>query len=424
MRHPCLRPAALALLALAGCSGTGASSPRGELLAAPTTVATLTAPQIDAMAAGYGLQDLATPALNDVEVVQLEYRTPGVQPGEWTNASGALLIPRGAGVTAPLPLVVYARATTLDRNHTVADPSAPETRLLLIFYASQGYAVVSSDYLGYARSAYPYAPYVHADSEASAVIDAVRAARLAAPGLALPLDGRLMITGYSQGGHAAMATLRAMERDHAGEFDVVAAAPGAGPYSVSVGILNGIGNAMLGVQTFLPYEITAWQKVYGDVYARPGDVFKAPYDATIEALFPSPDVAGLPALLPGGTAEEARDALYQPAFLADLATNPHNGVIVAARRQDLVAGWHPVAPVQLCGSSGDPVVDFRVAQAAYVNFRSLGSTVTLLDVDPLVRERYAALLASNPAAYEAGYHGAMESPFCCLAAKAFFDQHR
>jgi len=425
MRHPRSLLPALALLALAGCSGASSpSSPRGDLLGAPTVVATLSAAQIDALTAGYGLQELTPPAQHDVEVVQIDYQTPGVQKGELTNASGAILIPRGANVTGPLPLLVYARATTLDKAHTVADPSAPETRLLMIFYASQGYAVVSSDYLGYARSAYPYAPYIHSDSEASAVIDAVRAARQAAPALGLALDGKLLITGYSQGGHAAMATLRAMERDHAAEFDVVAAAPSAGPYSVSVGMINGIANAMVGVQVFLPFEITAWQKVYGDVYARPDDVFTAPYAATIETLFPSADVAGLPALLPAGTPAQARDAIFQGAFMADLATNPRNGVAVAARKQDLVAGWHPRAPVLLCGSSGDPVVDFKVSQAAWVNFKSLGSTATLLDVDPLVRQKYAALLASNPDAYVSNYHGAMESPFCCQAAKAFFDQHR
>ena len=310
MNHSRLGLSTLALLALAGCSGTS-SSARGDLIGTPTVVATVPAAQIDALTAGYGLQSLTTPALYDVEVVQIDYHTPGVQPGEMTNASGAILFPSGVNLTMPLPLVVYARATTLDKTHTVADPAAPETQLLMIFYASQGYAVVSSDYLGYALSAYPYAPYIHSDSEASAVIDAVRAARQAAPSLGLVLNGKLMLAGYSQGGHAAMATQRAMEREAADEFHLVATSPSAGPYSVSVSMIDGMATAMVGAQQFLPFEITAWQKFYGNVYAKPSDVFNPPYDAYIETLLPSMDVAGLPALLPAGTPEQACDAMFQ-----------------------------------------------------------------------------------------------------------------
>ena len=38
--------------------------------------------------------------------------------------------------------------------------------MLAAMYAAQGYAVVATDYLGYAKSTFPYHPYLHADSEA------------------------------------------------------------------------------------------------------------------------------------------------------------------------------------------------------------------------------------------------------------------
>lgn len=57
------------------------------------------------------------------------------------------------------------------------------------------------------------------------MIDSIRAARAAAPSVGASLSGKVMSTGYSQGGHASMATQRAAERDHASEFNVAAGGP-------------------------------------------------------------------------------------------------------------------------------------------------------------------------------------------------------
>ncbi|WP_191345107.1 hypothetical protein [Sulfurospirillum diekertiae] len=37
--------------------------------------------------------------------------------------------------------------------------------------------MVATDYLGYARSNYPYHPFMHADTTANTVMDSLRAAR-------------------------------------------------------------------------------------------------------------------------------------------------------------------------------------------------------------------------------------------------------
>src|SRR5690606_21887156 len=147
--------------------------------------------------------------------------------------SGALLLPAGACDGASAPLLAYARGTDVFKPRTMADPQDAEAFLLAAMYAAQGYAVVATDYLGYAKSNYPFHPYLHADSEASSVIDSIRAARKAAEELGAPLNGQVMLSGYSQGGHSSMATQRAIERDIADEIDVVAGAHLAGPYSLS-----------------------------------------------------------------------------------------------------------------------------------------------------------------------------------------------
>ncbi|MHB8770985.1 MAG: lipase family protein [Syntrophales bacterium] len=389
-------------------------------------MSTLTAAQLDATTAAADLQTLTGKAKCDVTVAQINYQTSGVQPGEMTNASGAVLIPGGAGCPGPFPLLVYGRATNVSKAYTLANPTNPETILLMTFFAAQGYAVVATDFLGYALSGYPYHAYAHADSEVSVIIDSIRAARQAAPLLGLTLNGKVMLSGYSQGGHSSMATQRAIERENSGEFDLVAAAHLAGPYYISSALIDGVTNPINGVQIFVPFEITSWQKVYGNLYDTTSDVFNLPYDSYIETLFPTLlSQTALANLLPGGTPAEARDAMFVASYLNDLAANPNNATIIAGKKQDLL-GWNPQAPTTLCGGLNDPTVKFPInAQAAYDDFRSRGgANVSLVDVDPEIQQKYGSVLASNPTLYWDSYHGRYESPFCTRVAKELFDLYK
>jgi pimeloyl-ACP methyl ester carboxylesterase len=395
----------------------------GTLIGRPALIGTLTTAQLDAISAGGGLLAVAGAARCEVTVAQINYRTPGAHPWQSSNASAALMIPGGAECPGPFPLLAFARATSLYKSHSNADLTDSGADLLMTFFVAQGYAVVATDYLGYALSEYPFHPYMHADSEASAVIDSIRAARHAAKALGLALNGKVMLSGYSQGGHSSMAAQRAMEREDRHEFDLVAAAHLAGPYNLSGGLIDGIAHPIVGVQEYLPFEITALQKVYGNVYRHAYDVFNPPYDGYIENLFPTLLSADtLATLLPGGTPVEAQQEMFTAAYLRDVVTDPANGVFRAAKKQDLL-DWTPRAPMTLCGGLNDPTVPFLIhAQVAYDAFVRCGVRhVKLVDVDPEIQQAYGWL---PPAIYYANYHGALESPFCVLAARQFFDLYK
>ena len=59
--------------------------------------------------------------------------------------------------------------------------------------------------------------------------------------------------------------------------------------------------------------------------------------------------------LPGGTPDQARDALFQPAFLTGAQQGGNNPLYQAGKKNDLL-GWTPKARVLLCGGAGDPTV--------------------------------------------------------------------
>lgn len=413
--------------ALAGTPIKAALS-RGTLLASDVDNAKvlITVPKA-AIDAG-PLVGLTGAALCDVKVVALNYNTIGFK-GEATNASGVMLLPTGTGCATPKGLVAYAKGTDVQKPHTLANPADAQTGLLMAVYAAQGYAVVATDYLGYAKSTYSFHPYLHADSEATSVIDSIRAARNAAalPAINATLPNKILLTGYSQGGHSSMATHRAIERDHAKEMTVVAGAHLAGPYNLSGSVK--VTTAIAGVQYFVPFLVTAWQTVYGNIYAKVSDVFKAPYDSYIETLLPSPTLdfttlvttGKLPGAM-GETPTQARDAVFQAAFLTDTQTNNDNALFKAAKKNDLL-GWTPKSPVLLCGGSGDPTVPVLVHMTPMkADFDARGvKNVTVVDVDSTISFLYGPPTPTNAATYYGNYHGTYEPPLCAAQAKGAFD---
>lgn len=424
---------AAALLVACGGGSDDAGNSRGTLVEVPTTVATLTAAQIDALTAASGLQAISGKAACDVRVVAINYNT--IDPAsQASNASGVMLVPAGACTGQASALVAYAKGTDVIKPRTLANAQDGETVLLTAVYAAQGYTVVATDYLGFAKSALGYHPYLHADSEASTVIDSIRAARNAASKVGATLSGKVMLTGYSQGGHSSMAAQRNGERDNASELNIVAGAHLAGPYNLSGSFK--LTDAIAGYQFFVPFLVTAWQKVYGNIYSNVSTVFKAPYDGYIESLLPSPTLnyttlvtSGKLPGINGETPNQARDAMFQAAFSADVQTNNNNPLYLAAKKNDLL-GWTPKAKVLLCGGAGDPTVPPAIHQTVMqADFSARGVTnVSSVDVDPLIQATYgpngAAPTDPTSAAfanYYGSYHGGYEPPFCHAQAKAFFD---
>src|SRR6185437_12679033 len=153
--------------------------------------------------------------------------------------------------TGARPIVLYAHGTSAEKSYDIANlPGTTgnvndEGVLLAAVFAAQGYIVVAPNYAGYDTSTLPYHPYLVAAQQSHDMMDALTAARSAFTVLGVNGGNKLFITGYSQGGYVALATLRAMQA--AGQ-SVTAAAPMSGPYALSafgdaifMGQVNGSG---------------------------------------------------------------------------------------------------------------------------------------------------------------------------------------
>jgi alpha/beta superfamily hydrolase len=303
---------AAAALGLAACGGTdtptgtvASSNQRGTLVDNPAVrVASLNATdftaQLNATSSGPQLLELAGTPTCGVDFYYFEYWT--VAPDNSAQmASGALMVPTGSSApcTGPRPIVLYAHGTTTDSAYNIADISDAsnsansESALIATVFAAQGYIVVAPNYLGYDISTLGYHPYINGAANANDMMDALTAARTALLSTFTPTtsdSGKLYVTGYSEGGYVAMATVKAMQA--AGDA-VTASAPASGPYALEAfadAIL--FGQVDIGSTEFAPLATTSYQHAYGNVYTQTSDVYSSTYATGIDTLLPNPTPIG------------------------------------------------------------------------------------------------------------------------------------
>ncbi|MEJ2125440.1 MAG: prolyl oligopeptidase family serine peptidase [Alphaproteobacteria bacterium] len=461
-----------AVVEIGGCNGNGSSTTsanesraRGTLIYnPPLRIAHLSAvdfeSELNASADGQSLLTLTGTPQCGIDFHYIEYATVGAK-GESTTATGALMVPNGSAAPCggPRPIVLYAHGTTAEKSYNIADivdtdnAGNAESALVAAMFAAQGYIVVAPNYAGYDASPLPYHPYLNADQQSKDMIDALTAARAALGGIpasGTTDDGRLFITGYSEGGFVAMATQRALQ--DLGRT-VTATAPMSGPYALeAMGDAVITGSVNLGSTLFIPLLINSYQNAYSNVYSTLTEVYSASYASGIDSLLPGLPYAALVAngSLPQlalfsdvtpSTGDAALDAVLaipanplfasgfgdpylidnsvRIAYAVDAAINPDgfvptpaSGAPVAGAssyglREDLRVNdmryddtFSPAAPTLLCGGSEDPSVYFLNAQAMqafWASFSLPAGLLTVLDLE-------TGLGAGDPyAAVEAGF---------------------
>lgn len=475
-----------------------AGTARGSLLQdPPLRIASLDAAtfgtELGTSASGVQLLEVAGQPSCGVDFYYLQYNTVGGK-GEATTASGALMVPTGSApqCSGGRPIVLYAHGTDTDRNLNIADitnTSNTEGALIAAMFAAQGYIVVAPNYAGYDTSTLGYHPYLNADQQSKDMIDALTAARAALPHTMTTETtdgGKLFVTGYSQGGHVAMATHRALQ---AAGMTVTASAPMSGPYALEAfGDAVFYGQVNVGSTVFTPLLVTSYQNAYGNIYQNLTDVYEANYAPKMANVLPS--TTPLATLFMNGTLPES--ALFNattpvtgnamldaalavptnPVFAAGfgsgnlltndfrlsyvldavaspdgavptptagvaVAANPQNTMRIAFKTNDL-RNWIPQRPVLMCGGDEDPTVFFSVNTLVMQQYWAAlpAGAITVVDInapvtganDPFAAAKvgYQTTIAGIAAAQ--GQSAAVqaihatEAPFCTAVARGFFAQ--
>lgn len=298
-----------------------------------------------------------------IQVYRIVYATIHTDNTE-ILASGALLIPKIKAGNYPLASLQHGTITD-ERNAPSNYDRSVETTFVATLLCATGYVVAVPDYIGYGSSKNLPHPYEHRASLGRVCLDMLRAAKEFCQKSSIPLNEKLFLSGYSEGGYATLALHKMIDEQAAGEFTVTASVPAAGAYhktAFAEFILSS--NQNLSFLNNYLWVLDTYNKVYQ--FNRPWTYFvNEPYATFVanEGYFTN-KISYNPQLL--FTAGLRNDVLMKKdaAFLNALKDNDiHN--------------WKPKAPVRFIHGSADDFVPAFNSQDAFLAMQALGADVGL-----------------------------------------------
>ena len=334
-----------------------AQAPTAELLS------TSTASTLAFQASAFGLD---IEPQYDVQKYRVTYAMPYLE--DTILVSGALFVPQGFDDPCGLPIHIYMHGTIFKRTDA---PSYNGTEGVIgNFMCTVGQLVLMPDYVGLGSSSLMH-PYVQAQSESDAGVHLMLAADQLSEELAYTLNGQNFVSGYSQGGHAAMALARDLTNGpFSTAFPLTAAVPQSGPYDISgtqfpmTFEFDSYSNP-----AYLAYNVIGWNSYYGTLYEDLNEIFQEPYATELPLLFDGEtdgDVIN-------NACPSTLDSLLVPGLIDDILTDANHPFMVAAADND-VYDWVPQVPLEMYYCTEDEQVFYQNALVANDWMTNLGST--------------------------------------------------
>ncbi len=304
------------------------------------------------------------------------------EEGNSVAVSGLMVVPVG------LPDIVYdiLGLSMVSDSHGTIFPNAEAPTVIagtnnapdgssIILTSLGGFVTLQADYIGFGDSVDHYHPFVLKKSLANATVDFIKAAKIFAVNNAINLNGQLFITGYSEGGYAALATLEKIEQE--GELDVTMAAPMAGPYDVNRTVYGALIQPTLSVPSFMADIGYSYALAYDEDVA---SIINEPYASKLETLF-NGDFNRTQIDAELTTITTGPNGLFNPILVNDFLTNPDNWFRQAVVENN-VHTWGPQTTVKLVHCQGDEVIPFAIAQVAEATMDAYGAAnVSIVPVE-------------------------------------------
>ena len=306
---------------------------------------------------------LFIPAKYDVDVYNIIYTSKKLNFKKDT-ASGILAVAKNPAFK--FPVAVYDHGTVGNRDEVPSKGS--DEQFIAIAIASYGYHCVAPDYIGLGISKGIH-PYVNPESEAWASIDLINASYSLSGAEPFYFNDQVFVTGYSQGGHAAMATAFAIEQrkiKHVDSMVLTAAAPMSGPYSISREMKAfTMGDEEYFFCAYLGSVFLSAKEAHFDLLdaTTVEDIFKPEFASLVRKfesetldLFEVNDI--MISLLSENGGKVLPKRMFRDEVRDDILTNPNNPLQLALERMD-ICNWVPLAPIKMIYCKADDQVTYR-----------------------------------------------------------------
>ena len=281
--------------------------------------------------------------------------------GRLVRASGMLFVPQGA--KRPAPLMIYDHGTTICRDMYF---DGRDEQAICMGFATDGYVVIWPDYIGMGEGEGNQI-YLNAATEAGASVDMLIAVTDLLPKLSVRTGKELFVTGYSQGGHAAMATYRLLQEKYKDRFPVTAASPMSGPYDL-VGTVYDARTQATDNPGYLMLLMSSYYECR-DSQPEMGQLLAHPYDSIIPTMV----TGDWPIDMVNSCLPDTCFQTLKPQFFKDFDQNPDDPF----RKylvENSVYDWRPESPMELCYCKHDDEVTYKNSVTAYQTMKKNGSS--------------------------------------------------
>jgi len=305
------------------------------------------------------INEWIVPISNGFKLYEVIYTTSW-HDGSTIKASGLCFIPDNF-LEKALPQMLYHHGTRTLRKTTLHLKSE---NAISAGFSADGYLVIVPDYIGLGKGD-KFHLYQNSESEATACIDMLLAVQELKTELKVKTNEQLFLTGYSQGGHACMATQKKLEEKYSNQFRITASSPMSGAYDMS-GIQATVMTKPYTEPVYLPYLLIGINEVYK--ITDKDKLFRAPYDSLIPHLYNGTlNLQEINAFLP----EIPADVVH-PDLLKEYLANPDFKFNAALKENDLL-DWAPKSPTQICYCNADKIVLHENSFVAYKKMKENGS---------------------------------------------------
>ena len=311
------------------------------------------------------------------------YLTPN-EKDSLVEATAAIFLPENNGFNSPILSWQHGTAVS---NLGVPSAQIDNQNSLGIIAASHGYVTLMSDYLGLGEGEGDH-NYCHSKTEASAIIDLILASKDFAESQAVGIGEQVFLMGYSQGGHVTMAAVKEIEQNYANEIMLTASCPMAGPYSMSIAQTTML-DEVYPNPGYFPYVIFSYQRVYGNLYNTPEELFMPGFESLFELYDGNYSMGQINDSI-WAIAEnnyQINSSEFRPLdmirteYYNEYLNNTAHPFHLALEDNDLI-DFTPQAPMQIIHCNADDNVPYENATMAYNAFIEAGANaeeITLID---------------------------------------------
>lgn len=317
----------------------------------------LKTPPLDSLAVNYPLN-----------LYKITYKTPAPD-GHITIASGLVAMPQSP--LGKVGIVSYQHGTRVSRSDVPSSNNEKNDIFLATFGSHGGYMMVMPDYLGMGDNELDVHPYVQADTLASSTSDMLIAAKDFAKAIDYPVNNKVFLAGYSEGGFSTLVTFELLAKK---KQNVTAVALGSAPYDWQETIPFIMQDPGPRATLYLAYFFFSMQ-TYQHYWEDLNDIFISPYNLLIPIVLDG--YHSLPEILQT-LPMQPRDIL-QPAFF-DAIINETDKNSDNLKRNFNHYDFTPNAPLLLVGTRGDKDVPYHGAEIAFAVFKQHSNDVYIKSV--------------------------------------------